>query len=144
MIAVDTTILVYAVGDEHPLRTPSRELVRLARDGLVRVTTTVEVIQEFAHVGAKRRARPEAVALAREYAVGLSPLLRPDRDDLFEGLELFEAVPGLGCCAAVLAATVRRRGWVLASADRSFGRVRDLDYLDPSSPTFVDDALAAG
>jgi predicted nucleic acid-binding protein len=144
VILLDTTILVYAVGVEHELRGPSRALVELVGEGVVRASTTVEVVQEFAHVRSRRRSRGDAAALAKEYATGLSPLTRPDEDDLALGLDLFEASGVLGPFDAVLAATALRRGWALVSADGSFGQVVGLDYLDPSSPTFLDEARAAG
>ncbi|MGH7704601.1 MAG: type II toxin-antitoxin system VapC family toxin [Candidatus Dormibacteria bacterium] len=144
MILLDTTILVYALGTEHPLRAPSRALVELVRDGVVRACTTVEVVQEFAHVRSRRRPRAEAAARAKEYAVGFSPLTRPDEDDVFRGLDLFADPGGLGPVDAVLAATALRRAWSLASADRSFGQVKGLVYLDPSSPAFLDHVRATG
>lgn len=144
MIVLDTTVLVYAVGADHPLRSPARALVRSVRDGEVRATTTVEVVQEFAHVRARRRPRAEAIVRAREYAVGLSPLVCPEREDLFEGLDLFGSAEGLGPFDAVLAAVARRRGWALASADRSFGAVDGLRSLDLSSAAFLDEVRAAG
>jgi hypothetical protein len=144
MIVLDTTILVYGVGGEHPLREPCRELLTQVRDGIVRASTTVEVVQEFAHVRSRRRPRAEAAARARDYARGLSPLVRPDEEDVVGGLDLFAGVSSLGPFDAVLAAAARRRGWALASADRSFGDVRGLAYLDPSSPTFLDEVRAAG
>ncbi len=143
MIVLDTTILVYAVGAEHPLRAPCRAVLESVRDDLVQAGTTVDVIQEFAHVRSRRRSRPEAAALGREYARAFAPLIRPDEEDLFVGLGLFEASSQLGPFDAVLAATALRRGWALASADRSFGHVGGLVYLDPSSATFLDDLLAA-
>ncbi|MHB8293466.1 MAG: type II toxin-antitoxin system VapC family toxin [Acidimicrobiales bacterium] len=143
MIILDTTILVYALGAEHPLRGPSRALVELARDGDVRASTTVEVLQEFVHVRSRRRTRAEAAARAREYAMGFSPLTRPDEDDLFRGLDLFQDSDDLGAFDAVLAATALRRKWALASADSSFRQVDDLVHLDPSSPTFLEDIRAA-
>lgn len=143
MIILDTTILVYALGAAHPLRDPSRALVELVRDGAVRAGTTVEVLQEFVHVRSRRRSLAEAAARAREYAIGFSPLIRPDEDDLFRGLELFQGSEALGAFDAVLAATALRRQWALASADRSFAQVEALVHLDPSSPTFLADVRAA-
>ncbi|MHB8288634.1 MAG: type II toxin-antitoxin system VapC family toxin [Acidimicrobiales bacterium] len=139
MILVDTTILVYALGADHSLRVPCRGLLEGVRDGHVRACTTVEVLQEFAHVRSRRRPRAEASARAREYALGFSPLVRPDEDDLVHGLEIFEATASLGSFDAVLGAVALRRRWALASADRSFGDVNGLRHLDPSSPTFLDD-----
>lgn len=144
MIVLDTTILVYAVGAEHPLRQPCRDLVELVRDGRVRARTTVEVIQEFAHVRARRRSRADAATRARDYARGLSPLVRPREDELLDGLGLFEASTRIGPFDAVVAACALRHGWAIASADRSFGEISGLRYLDPSSPAFLDQARAAG
>ncbi|MGH7759300.1 MAG: hypothetical protein ACREN7_08310, partial [Candidatus Dormibacteria bacterium] len=36
VIVLDTTLLVYALGEEHTLRAPSRGLLELIRDGEVR------------------------------------------------------------------------------------------------------------
>jgi len=144
VIVLDTTILVYALGDEHPLKDPSRALLELVRDGVVAASTTVEVIQEFCHVRARRRSREEAAARARDYARGLTPLIRPEESELFSGLDLFDASSLLSPFDAVLAATALGRGWALASADRAFAEVSSLVLLDTSSPTFLRDARAFG
>lgn len=138
MIVVDTTVLVYAVGSDHPLRAPCRDLLQLAADNAVRLTTTVEVIQEFTHVRARRRSRDDAAALARHWLDLTQPLLRPGPEELRAGLELFESLPGLGCFDAVLAATVGRAGAsALVSADRAFALVDGLTCLDPGDPEFL-------
>ena len=55
MIVLDTTVLVYAKGAEHPLRDPCRQLVAAIAEGALQATTSVEVIQELVHVRACRR-----------------------------------------------------------------------------------------
>ena len=55
VIVLDTTVLAYAVGADHPLRAPCLRLVRAIAEGEVIATTTIEVIQEFAHAPARRR-----------------------------------------------------------------------------------------
>ena len=56
VIVLDTTVLVYAVGDDHELREPARRVVVTAvESGTAQATTTVEAIQEFVHVRARRR-----------------------------------------------------------------------------------------
>ena len=144
MIVLDTTVLVYAVGTEHPLRAPCRGLIELARDGVVRLTTTVEVIQEFAHVRSRRRPRQDVADIARVYAIGLAPLVSPAAEELLDGLWLFARSPGLGPFDAVLAATAQRRGWTLASADRTFAGVEGLSLLDPASASFLSEARETG
>ena len=96
MIVLDTTVLVYAVGDEHTLRDPARAIVEAVVDGTIQATTTIEAIQKFVHVRARRRDRADAGALGRAYSTLLSPLLQPSEDDLEKGLRLFEREDRLG------------------------------------------------
>lgn len=139
MIVVDTTVLVYSVGQDHPLRQPCRGLVAALRDGRLRATTTPEVIQEFAHVRARRRARLDAAELAADFAQLLAPLIVVDEDDLMEGLPLFARHDQLGSFDAVLAAAGLRRGVrALVSADQGFGAVDGLPYVDPHDPDLLE------
>jgi predicted nucleic acid-binding protein len=143
MIVVDTTILVYAVGGDHPLREPCRGLIRQVADGRVRATTTAEVIQEFAHVRGRRRSRLDAVAHARDYVELFTPLLNVDEPGLVAGLEIHAGVDGLGAFDAVLASVARARGARgLASADVAFGDVDGLRHLDPADDDFLARTLA--
>lgn len=143
MIVVDTTVLLYAVGGRHPLRQPSVRLVEAIGAGAVHATTTVEVIQEFTHVFARRRDRPEASRLGRAWAALLSPLISATREDLEHGLSLYESHPALGAFDAVLAAaTLAREAEALVSTDRAFREVTGLRHVDPATPAF-DDLLAS-
>ena len=133
MIVLDTTVLVYAVGSEHPLRDPARELLQAIADGAIEASTSVEVIQEFVHVRARRRGRSDAAAAGRDYAELLSPLLNVTRADLQRGLELFENHQQLGAFDAVLAASAVSAGArALVSADSGFATLaREISHVHP-------------
>jgi uncharacterized protein len=134
MIVLDTTVLVYAVGDLHDFREPCRKIIDAVQNDRLAATTTVEVIQEFAHVRARRRDRADAAELARSYANLLSPLLSIVERDLVDGLELFERHPELGSFDAVLAAATRSAGAAaLVSADATYGKVPHLRHVVPDS-----------
>jgi predicted nucleic acid-binding protein len=134
VIVLDTTVLVYAKGAEHPLREPCRELIAAIAAGDVAATTTAEAIQEFVHVRARRRDRSDAAALGRDYAELLSPLLPVAREHLERGLVLFERSQGLGAFDAVLAAAALETGaTALVSADGGFGEVAGLPHLAPDA-----------
>ena len=138
MIVLDTTVLVYAVGAEHPLRDRCRRVIELVGEGELAATTTVEVIQEFVHVRARRRSRPDAAELGRRYTTLLSPLLVLDSGALDGGLALFESSDGLGAFDAVLIAAAHRAGvTAIVSADRGFAEGL-VTWWDPSDPGFVD------
>ncbi len=139
MIILDTTVLVYAKGEAHPLRNPCRELIAAIADRRLDATTTVEAIQEFVHVRARRRDRADAVALGRDYVELLSPLLSPTDIHLHEGLSLFERIEGLGAFDAVLAATALDAGAsALLSADTAFAAVPGLPHVVPDSVGVTD------
>lgn len=138
MIVVDTTVLVYAVGGDHPLAAPCRDLVRRVGEGRLRATTTVEVLQEFTHVRARRRNRADAVELTRRYRTLFAPLVAVESSDLDAGLDLFLHHDEVGAFDAVLAAVTRRSGAAtLVTADRAFASVPTLRVLDPASPDFL-------
>ncbi len=129
MIVLDTTVLVYATGGDHPLRGPARAIVAaLGRDAF-RATTTVEVLQEFAYVRARRSGRDEATGLAELFQTLLSPLTVASETDLASGLKIWQATPPLGAFDAVLAATARAHTASLLSADRAFSLVPGLDHV---------------
>jgi predicted nucleic acid-binding protein len=135
VIVLDTTVLVYAKGAEHPLRGPCRAVIAEIAAGRLAARTTPEVIQEFTHVRARRRGRADAAALGRDYADLLSPLIPVGEADLKRGLGLFEQIDSLGAFDAVLAATALGAGAeTLLSADSAFASVPNLRHVVPDHP----------
>lgn len=133
MLLLDTTVPLYAVGSDHELREPCRRLISAIADGHVEACTTVEVIQEFAHVRARRRGRDDAASLALHYADLLAPIVDVSEAALRSGLRLF-ADHDLGAFDAVLAAVTGSRSvTALVSADRAFARVPGLDHVYPDA-----------
>ena len=131
MIVLDTTVLVYAKGDDHPLRSPARELIEAIADQRIEATTTPEVIQEFVHVRARRRGREDAANLGRDFAELLAPLASVEAVHLEKGLSIFTSPDSPGAFDSVLAAVAMEAGAGLVSADGGFGRVRGLDHTIP-------------
>jgi predicted nucleic acid-binding protein len=132
MILLDTTVLVYAKGQSHPLRDPCRDLIEAVAHGSLDATTTVEVIQEFMHVRARRRGRGDAAQLGRDYAALLAPLLSPTGQDLDEGISLFERSESLGAFDAVLTAVGARAGIsCVVSANVAFAELSHVAHVVP-------------
>lgn len=134
MIVLDTTVLAYAKGVDHPLRDPCRELIAAIGEERIEATTSAEAIQEFVHVRACRRERSDATALGRDYAELLSPLLGVTRDHLERGLTLFEMTPRLGAFDAVLAAAAAAAdAAAVVSADTAFADLPDIQHVVPDA-----------
>ncbi len=134
MIVLDTTVLVYAKGADHPLRAPCRELIAAIAEERIEATTTAEVIQEFVHVRARRRDRSDAAALGSDYAELLSPLLSVGREQLQRGLALFETTPRVGAFDAVLAAAaIHSAATALVSAYAAFADLPGIAHVLPDA-----------
>lgn len=133
MIVLDTTVLVYAVGTDHALRDPCRELIGAIADGRLEATTTVEVLQEFTHVRARRRDREDAARHARDYLDLLRPLLVIGEGDLEHGLRLYTRSERLGAFDAVLASAAGRvDATAIVSADVAFADA-DIAHVVPDA-----------
>ncbi len=134
MILLDTTVLVYAVGSEHPLRAPAQWLLRAHGSRDIEATTTVEVLQEFLRVRSRRRPRSDAASLVRDF-VDAFDVIRTSPADLVAGADLYSRQGGLGAFDAVLAAVAMGiRANALISADRAFATIDDLPWIDLADP----------
>ena len=127
---LDTNVLVYCVGQDHPLRAPARRLVLAIEEGLLEATTSVLVIQEFTYVYARRRSVAEAVSLARNWTALLAPLVDVRSDDIDLALTLVERA-SLKPSDALIATAALRTGRSLVSADRDLVAVANLDVVYP-------------
>ena len=133
MILIDTSVLVYAVGEDHPLRDPARRVITAVRNNHLQARTTAEVIQEFAHVRARRRDKADARRVALAAVELFRPLVSVNEDHVIAGLELWQATPQLGSFDAILAAVALDFSAELISADKAFGQVPMLDWVDLAS-----------
>lgn len=110
MILLDTTCLVYAVGDDHERQASTRALLEVALRGAVAARTTSQVIMEFAHVRGRRRDRQDAASLARDFSDLLGPLEIATASDASTALTLWQDNPQIGTFDALLIAVAVRTG----------------------------------
>lgn len=143
MILLDTDVLVYAAGTEHPLRAPCREILRAAGDERIDARTTEPCLLELLHVWATRRSRADAARLASLYLRLLGAPI-PTEEVVGEAADLFARHERLGSVDAHLAAAARRTGArMVVTADRAFRGVVGVTARPPDHAD-VRRLLAAG
>lgn len=108
MIFVDTNVIMFAVGREHPLRAQAREFFEQSID--VALCTSAEVLQELMHayLPVQRMAVLDAALRLVDRAI---PQIFPiDADDVRSARQLTERYPELGSRDLLHLAVCRRHG----------------------------------
>jgi len=133
-VFIDTAIVMYAGGAEHPLRAPCQRLLGDVADGRLEAVTSVEVIQEILHrfttIG-----RPETgAAMARDALDLFAPVLPVTHAVMRRMPELVETYPTLAARDLVHVATCLQEGISdIVSPDRGFDTVPGIRRVDPAS-----------
>lgn len=129
---LDTSVVMYAAGADHPLHGPCAAALRAAVDNCVPLVTSVEVLQEILHryLSIGRPSVGEAVFHStRELC---TRVLSIEEGDALRALELLLEHPSLSPRDAVHCATAERAGIDrVLSTDADFDPVETLTRIDP-------------
>jgi predicted nucleic acid-binding protein len=110
VIFVDTNVLMYAVGREHPLREGAREFFLSALSAGESLVASAEVLQELIHaylpVG-RLQTLDAALTLAQGRLAQVWPV---ESKDVLLARSLFDSHPGLGARDLLHLASCHRRG----------------------------------
>ncbi len=110
MIFVDTNVLMYAVGREHPLREEARDFFLSALESGEVLVSSVEVLQELLHaylpVG-REKTLDSAMVLAEGRFAQIWPL---EPEDVFHARRLVQRHPERGARDLIHLASCHRRG----------------------------------
>ncbi len=110
MVFVDTSVMMYAVGREHPLRPAARRFFAEATADRRPLATSSEVLQELAHAYLpveRARALAAALRIVERTRMEVWPL---EREDVILGIELAARHPALGARDLCHLASCQRRG----------------------------------
>ncbi len=106
MKLIDTNIIFYSLGREHPLKEPCRRLVAKITSGEVVANIDVEVLQEVLYVYTHRNERVKGIAACR-YLLDIFPNPFPvSKNEIFSALSFMDKYPSLVSRDAIHAAVV--------------------------------------
>jgi predicted nucleic acid-binding protein len=109
VIFVDTNVLMYAVGGDHPLREAARLFFEETLARGERLVTSAEVLQELLHAYLPVN-RPETLDAALTLAEARIPVVWPvEREDVGLARALVGRFPGLGARDLLHLACCKRR-----------------------------------
>lgn len=129
-VLVDTSVFVYALGGDHPLKGPCLEFLLGARDSGLELHASVEMVQELTHHRMRKTDTRNAVAQGREASA--SCVLHAFDEEVLERSLALIAEGNVRGRDAVHAATAQLAGIsTIVSTDPAFDLISD--RLDPTA-----------
>jgi uncharacterized protein len=133
-VFIDTAVVMYANGSDHPLREACRSIMTRIGDGELEATTSSEVVQEILHRFVSLR-RPEiGIAMVQLTMEVFAPVLPITHALMRRVPELAARYPSLSARDLVHVATCIHEGISeIITPDRGFDQVVELRRIDPMS-----------
>ena len=129
---LDANIIMYALGKEHPLRSPCRKSLEKIRDGEINVVTSSEVIQELFHRYFSIKMpliAEEAFSALKTFCIEIYPVTL---NDVESALSLLKRFPSLSSRDAIHVAAMLNNGVEKTlSTDSHFDIVNDIKRIAP-------------
>ena len=133
-VFIDTAVIMYAAGGEHPLREPSGRVMSQIGNGDLDGVISVEVIQEILHRFLSMRRSDIGQAQAREAMDFFAPVLPITHALMRRVPDLAVKYPSLAARDLVHVATCIHEGITdIISPDRGFDVVAEVCRIDPTA-----------
>jgi predicted nucleic acid-binding protein len=134
MVFVDTNVLMYAAGSDHPLRDPCRAVVDGISNRSIQGVTSVEVVQEILHRYLAINRYEGGIALAEQTLDLFAPVLPLTHALVRRVPDLARRYPALSARDLIHLATCIHEGIEeIISTDQSFDTVREVRRIAPES-----------
>ena len=124
---------MYAAGAEHPLKSPSLQVLEAIARGKIAAVTNTEVIQEIMHRYALLDFREKGVEVAALFLQVAPNVLPVTKEDMIQALTLYQTFPKVQARDTVHAAVMQNNGvTIIITADRHFDQFTGLQRVDPA------------
>ncbi len=138
MILLDTNVLLYAIGGDHPLKIPCNAIVSAVGAATITAAIADISVSEFVHATSRRRTRSDTAALMNSLLGWVTEVITCDADVRRQALDLYVKHERLMINDAVIAATSMHFQTPLVTADRALFDVPDLRVYPPDAPEVLD------
>lgn len=136
---LDANIIMYALGREHPLRTPCRTSLEKIKKDEITVVTNTEVVQEIFHRYYSIKMpliAEEAFAALKTFCVDIYPVTL---DDIEKALTFLKESPSITSRDAIHAATMLNNGIEkILSTDSHFDAIQGVQRIAPEELSSAD------
>nr|HID13922.1 PIN domain-containing protein [Anaerolineae bacterium] len=142
-IFVDTSIIMYTVGADHPYRQPCRTALARIAEGQIRAVVDCEVHQEILHRYLSLRLPEKACQVSQKLEAVIPDTLPIALDDIGRARELVGRYPTLPARDLLHVAVMLNHNITqILSTDAHFDQVDEVERLDPVSFSAESEATA--
>ena len=129
---IDTAVIIYAGGGDHPLREPCGLIIERVGAGELDAVTSTEVVQEIVHRFIAIRRPDIAGSMAKRTMDTFTPVIPMTHALMRRVPDLIDRYPTLSARDLVHVATCIHEGIVeIVSPDRGFDVVKELRRVPP-------------
>lgn len=133
-IFVDTNIIMYAVGVDHPYRQPCRTALARIAEGQIRAVVDCEIHQEILHRYLSLRLPEQAGQVSQKLEAVIPHTLPITMDDIAKARRLLRRYPTLPARDLLHVAVMLNHNITqILSTDAHFDQVEEVERLDPVS-----------
>lgn len=133
-IFVDANIIMYVVGEEHPLRQPCQDALARIAGGQVQAVASCEVHQEILHRYTALRHPEKARQVSQKLEIAIPHALPITMQDIARARQLMKRYPTLPARDLLHAAVMLNHDITqILSADAHFDQMEEVERLDPVS-----------
>lgn len=131
---LDTNVVMYAVGAEHPYKASCAEILLAVAGGELEVATDAEVLQEILYRYTHLNRRKEGIQVALDLLRVVPMVLPVTEVDVRRAITLMEDHERLSPRDAIHAAVMlNNRLSEIISVDRDFETIKGIRRIDPGS-----------
>ena len=131
-VFVDTAVIMYAAGRDHPLRASCTEVMRRVGVGSIEGVISTEVIQEILHRYSARGEPDRARSIARDAIDVFTPLLPVTHSIAMRACDLHERYRVRARDLFHVATCLEEGIDTIVSPDAHFDEIREIRRLDPA------------
>jgi predicted nucleic acid-binding protein len=131
---VDTAVIMYAVGSDHPLKAPCQRVLARVAEGDLDAVISVEVVQEIIHRFLAVQRPALGASIAGDTLDLFAPVLPITHATMRRVPELVGRFPALAARDLIHVATCLQEGISrIISPDRGFDAVSEIKRVDPAT-----------
>ncbi len=131
-VFIDTNIFIYAAGDAHPHKNPSKCILEKIAGNKIKAATNTEVLQEILHRYGAIKDMTRGLAIFDD-CLKIVPLILPvTKQDILKAREILQRYPGVNARDAIHAAVMLNRGIkTICSYDRHYDQIKEIQRTEP-------------